>query len=71
MIKIQFLVRAEVFLFTTASTLPLGPTKPPTQWEPSADFLWVKQLGHEACHSPPLNSEANNARGHTFTLPYT
>jgi len=43
-----------VFLFTTMSRMALGPTHPPIQLVPGALSLEVKQLGHEADHSPPL-----------------
>jgi len=46
-----------MFFFITASKMALGPTQPPIQWEPGALFLWVKQLGSEADHSPPSSAE--------------
>jgi len=30
--------------------------QPPIQWLPGALFLWVKQLGSEADHSPPSST---------------
>jgi hypothetical protein len=46
-----------IFLLTTASRVALGPTQPPIQWVPGALSLGVKQLGHEADHSPPSSAE--------------
>jgi hypothetical protein len=43
-----------IFLSTTAYRPVLGPTHPPTQWEPRALPLGVKQPGHETDHSPHL-----------------
>jgi hypothetical protein len=37
--------------------MALGPTQPPIQWVPGALSLGVKQLGHEAEHSPPSSAE--------------
>jgi hypothetical protein len=48
-----------IFLFTTVSTMALGPTQPPIQCVPGALSLGVKQLGHEADHSPPSSAEVN------------
>jgi hypothetical protein len=46
-----------IFLSTTTSRMALGPTQPPIQWVPEALSLGVKQLGHEADHSPPSSAE--------------
>jgi len=46
-----------IFLFTTASRTALGSTQPPIQWVPGALSLGVKQLGHEADHSPPSRAK--------------
>jgi hypothetical protein len=46
----------EIFLFTTASRMALGPTQP-IQWVPEALSLGVKRPGREADHSPPSSAE--------------
>jgi hypothetical protein len=46
-----------IFLFTIASRPALGPTQPPTQWEPGALSLGVKRLVREAHHSPLSSAE--------------
>jgi hypothetical protein len=46
-----------IFLFNTASRTSLGPTKHSIPWIPGAFSLGVKQLGHEADHSPPSSVE--------------
>jgi len=56
----------EIFLFTTASRLALGPTQPLIQWVPGTLSLGVKQPGREAAYSP-LSSEVKNAWNHTST----
>jgi hypothetical protein len=52
MIGVQFPVGVGIFLFSIMSRLALGPTQPPIQCVPGALSLGVKQLGHEADHSP-------------------
>jgi hypothetical protein len=49
-----------IFLFTMVSRIALGPTHPPTQWIPGALSLEVKQLGHEADHSPPSSAKVHS-----------
>jgi hypothetical protein len=46
-----------IFLFTTASMMALGPTQPAIQGVPGSLSLGVKQVGHEADHSPPSSAE--------------
>jgi hypothetical protein len=41
-----------IFLFTTASRMPLEPIHHPIQWVPGALSLGVKRPGCEADHSP-------------------
>jgi hypothetical protein len=48
------------FVHSTVSRLALGPTQPPVQWVWGAVSLGLKQLGHEADHSPPSSSEVKN-----------
>jgi hypothetical protein len=56
--RIRFLVGAgNFFFFTTTSRMALGPTQPPIQWLPGALSLGVKQLVHEADHSPPSSAK--------------
>jgi hypothetical protein len=51
------------------SKLALGATHPPNHWVTGAFSLWVKQLGHEADHSPPSSAEVKNAWSYTSTPP--
>jgi hypothetical protein len=52
--------RGKTFLFSTASRSALGPTQPPIQWVPGALSLGVKQLGHDADHTPPSSAKVKN-----------
>jgi len=58
-----------IFLFTTASRLALGRTKPPIQWVPEALSLGVKWPLREADHSPPSSAEIKNAWSYPSTTP--
>jgi len=49
--------RLEIFLFTTAFRMALGPTQPPVEQVPGALSLGVKRPGREADHSPPCSAE--------------
>jgi hypothetical protein len=51
----------KIFLLTSASRPALGATQLPIQWVPGALSLGVKQLWHEADHSPPSSAEVENA----------
>jgi hypothetical protein len=59
-----------IFLFTTASKPPLGPTLLPTRWVPGALVPEVKRPGREADHAPPPSAEVKNAWSYNFTSPY-
>jgi hypothetical protein len=60
----------EVFLFTTASRMALGPTQPPIQWVPEAVSLEVKRPGRETDHSPTSRAEIKNAWSYTSIPQY-
>jgi len=48
------------FLFTTIPRPALGPTQLPIQWLLGELSPRVKQLGHEADHSPPSSAKVKN-----------
>jgi hypothetical protein len=54
MTRIRFLVGANI-LFTTTSRQALEHTQPPLQSASTAPSSGVKQLEHEADHTPPLS----------------
>jgi hypothetical protein len=56
----------EIFIFSTASKLALGPT----QWVPGALTPWVKWLDHKADHSPASGAVVKNG-GAITPLPHT
>jgi hypothetical protein len=58
-----------LFLLTTVSRLALEPTQPPIQCELGVPSLGVKQLGHEADHSPPFSANVKNVWYYTSTPP--
>jgi hypothetical protein len=62
-----------IFLLTTTSRTPLGPTQPPIQCIAGAPSLRIKQLGHEAdLHSPNTPSWRGaqlKSTGTTLPLP--
>jgi len=51
------------------SRTALRPTQPPIQWVPGALSLRVKQLGHEADHSPLLSAKVKNTWNYTSAPP--
>jgi hypothetical protein len=61
MIRVRILAGVGTFLFDTASRPAVGPTQPLIQWVPGTLSLGVKQVGHEADHSPPSSAEVKNA----------
>jgi hypothetical protein len=50
-----------IFLFSTASRLTLGPTQTPIQWVPGALPQGVEQQGHVAERLPPSSAEAQKS----------
>jgi hypothetical protein len=50
-------LRLEIFLFSTASRMALGPTEPPIQWVPGALSPRVKRPGREADNSLPSSAD--------------
>jgi hypothetical protein len=59
----------EIFLYSTVSRLALRPIQPPIQWVLGALSPGVKQLGHEAAHSPPCSAKVKKG-GAILPLPY-
>jgi hypothetical protein len=53
----EFLVGAEISLFTTMSRPALGPIQSPVQWEPGTPSL---QEGITDDHSPPSSATVRN-----------
>lgn len=60
--RFYFMQEQEIFLFSTPSIPALGPGQPPILLVPGAPPL-VKQLGHEAKHSPPSAAEVKMPGG--------
>jgi hypothetical protein len=67
MTEIQFLLGVGICLFSTVLRLPLGITTPMVTGAPSSE---VKQLGHEADHSPPFSAKVKNVWIYISTPPY-
>jgi hypothetical protein len=57
-------------LFSTSSTLDLGPTQPPIQWVPGALSPAVRRPGREADHSPAASAEVKKMWIYRSTPPY-
>jgi hypothetical protein len=53
----SILGRSKISLFSTDSSLVLGPNHPPIQWVLGTISPGVKLLGNEADHSPPPSVE--------------
>jgi hypothetical protein len=62
--------RVNNFLFSTSSIPAPGSTQPPIQWVPGAHSTGVKQLGHEADHSPLTSAKVKETWIDTAT-PHT
>jgi hypothetical protein len=62
--------RPGIFLFSAASTPPLGPTQTPTQWDLGGSFPEAKRMGPEADPSPPSGAEVKKG-GDLPPLPHT
>jgi hypothetical protein len=60
----------EIFFYTTASRLVLGPTKSPFQWVPGAAPSEVKRLRREADHSSSSAKVKNDGALPPFLLTY-
>jgi hypothetical protein len=60
----------DVFLFTTTSRLPLGPTQSLIKQVAGALNMRAKQLGHEADNSLPSSSNVKYAWSSTSIPPY-
>jgi hypothetical protein len=54
-------------ILSIVSRPTVGPTHPPIQWVQAVLSPGVKQLGHEADHSPPSSAEVKNVWGYTST----
>jgi hypothetical protein len=54
-------------MFAAASRPALGPTRPPTKWDPGSFFSVVKRSGCEADHSPPSSAEVKDAWSCNFS----
>jgi hypothetical protein len=52
------------------SRATLGPIQPPIQWILGALSLGLKQLGHEADHSPPIYCRGQERWSYTSTPPF-
>jgi hypothetical protein len=61
MAGIQFSEWARDF-FSAVFRPTLEPTQPPMQWVLGALSLGVKQLGHDADHSPPSSAKVKNGQ---------
>jgi len=60
-IRIQFLAGAGIiFLLNTSFRPALRPTQPPIQQVQGVLCPGIKQLGHEADHSPPSCAKVKN-----------
>jgi hypothetical protein len=57
------------FSITTIYRSALGPTLSPTQCVPGPISPGIKQLAHEADHSPPTSAEVKNSWSHTSIPP--
>jgi hypothetical protein len=66
---VKFLARAEILLYSTASTLVLRPTHLYNRYQRSFS-QWVKWLVCETDHLPVTIAKLKNVMSYTSTLPY-
>jgi hypothetical protein len=52
--------RGKIFLFSTTSGPPMGPTQSPIQWAVGIIFPGVKRHRREANQSPPSSADVKN-----------
>jgi hypothetical protein len=62
--------RGKIFIFSTESTLALGPTQPPIQWVQGEISPGVKRPSRQTDHSPPSRAEIKKG-GDIPPLPHT
>jgi hypothetical protein len=67
--RVQILVRSGIFPSSGPFMLAVGLTQPPIHWVLGALCPEVKQLGHEADHSPPIIAEVKKLWINTSTPP--
>jgi hypothetical protein len=58
--RVRFLARARIFLFSITFRPALGPTQPPAQWIPVSGFPEVQRPGRETDHSSRASAEVKN-----------
>jgi hypothetical protein len=63
------MVGLEIIFYTTMSRTALGPIHPPIQWVLGVLSWGIKQLGHEADHSPASSAKVKVAWSYTSTPP--
>jgi hypothetical protein len=52
--------RGKIFVYSTATSSPLGPPQPPVQWVPRALYTGVKRPELEADHLAKYGAEVKN-----------
>jgi hypothetical protein len=70
MTGVRFPVGTNIFLFTVASRIALGPTQPPIELVPGVPTPGLKLPGCEDDHSLPCSAQVKNAWSYTPTGGY-